>query len=187
MSQRAANAARAYRSGVDVLGPIDEGDAAPTGPGSAATATSPAAAPLEPAAPGTDTAVTGDRAHWDDNSEAMFQAHARRVLSARWGTALEARAVGLTGGTTHSLGLVSGNGRIVGDVLWLDGLPSAQAKWSVVAESVWLLGHVVRADRRLLVVGHDWDVLSRWLASYRPLLEGVEIWYLDGDRLERMA
>lgn len=122
-----------------------------------------------------------------DQSEAAFQAHASQVLSARWGTALQRRVVGLPGNMAHSLALVSGNGRIVGDVVWLDGLPSAEAKWSVVAENVWLIGHVIRADRRLLVFGHDWDALSRWLANFRPLLDGVEMWYLDGDRLERMA
>lgn len=170
---------------MNVLGPIDEDDPTPAGAPAGDTTTGTEVGSTHTIM---DTSGTNDEAgSWDESPEAKFEAHARRVLSARWGTALQGRAVGLTGGTSHSLALVSGNGRIVGDVLWLGDLPSAEAKWSVVAENVWLIGHVVRADRRLLVAGHDWDLLSRWLASYRPLLDRVEMWYLDGERLERMA
>lgn len=117
-----------------------------------------------------------------------FAAHARRVLSARWGTTLQQRAVALPGGEAHPCELVSGNGRIVGDVVWLAERGDAvEARWAAIAEAVLIVGHVLGADRRFLVFGQDWDVLSRWLARYRLLLGGVELWFLDGDRLERLA
>jgi hypothetical protein len=117
-----------------------------------------------------------------------FAAHARRVLSARWGTSLQHRTVALPGGEGQPCELVSGNGRIVGDVVWLAHRgDSLEARWAAIAEAVLIIGHVLRADRRFLVFGQDWDVLSRWLARYRLLLDGVEVWFLDGDRLERLA
>lgn len=120
--------------------------------------------------------------------QATFPAHARRVLSARWGTTLQRRAAALPGGDFQSFELVSGNGRIVGDVVWLESRgDTTDAKWAAIAEAVLIVGHVTKADRRFLVFGQDWDVLSRWLARYRLLLDEVEVWFLDGDRLERLA
>lgn len=123
-----------------------------------------------------------------DTQQATFPAHARRVLSARWGTSLQRRPASLPGGETYVAELVSGNGRIVGDAVWLDGRGDGpEAKWSAIAEAVLIVSHVTKADRRFLVFGQDWDVLSRWLARYRVLLDEVEIWFLEGDRLERLA
>lgn len=120
--------------------------------------------------------------------QATFPAHARRVLSARWGTTLQRRTAGLPGGELRAFELVSGNGRIVGDAVWLEGRgDTTDAKWAAIAEAVLIVGHVTKADRRFLVFGQDWDVLSRWLARYRLLLDEVEVWFLDGDRLERLA
>ncbi|HEX3621541.1 MAG TPA: hypothetical protein VHT97_04420 [Acidimicrobiales bacterium] len=122
------------------------------------------------------------------SGEAMFPAHARRVLSARWGTALSRRPATLPGGEALLFELVSGNGRIVGDVVWLEGRGhTAEAKWAAIAEAVLIVGHVIRADRRFLVFGQERDVLGRWLDRYRPLLDDVEVWFLEGDRLERLA
>ncbi|MDQ3896254.1 MAG: GntR family transcriptional regulator [Actinomycetota bacterium] len=121
-------------------------------------------------------------------TEPDFPAHARRVLSARWGTSLQRRVAGLPGGQAQVFELVSGNGRIVGDVVRLaDRGDSAEIKSAAIAEAVLVVGHVPSADRRFLVFGHDLDVLTRWLARYRLLLDGVEVWFLEDDRLERLA
>lgn len=117
-----------------------------------------------------------------------FPDHARRVLSARWGTTLGRRLAALPGNVSQSFELVSGNGRIVGDIVWLASRGrSYEAKAAAIAEAVLVVGHVTNADRRFLVFGEEWDAVSRWLARYRPLLDGVELWFLDGDRLERLA
>jgi hypothetical protein len=52
---------------------------------------------------------------------------------------------------------------------------------------VLIVGHVTRADRRFLVFGQDREVVGGWLSRYRLLLDEVEVWFLDGDRLERLA
>ena len=121
-------------------------------------------------------------------TQSTFPAHARRVLSARWGTALQRRPAVLPGGQSQLFELVSGNGRIVGDAVWLAGRgETPEARSAAIAEAVLVVTHVTNADRRFLVFGDDWDTVSRWVTRYRLLLDGVELWFLDGDRLERLA
>ena len=122
------------------------------------------------------------------STRSTFPAHARRVLSARWGTSLQRRHAVLPGGAAEAFELVSGNGRIVGDVVWLaDRGYSYEAKAAAIAEAVLIVGHVSNADRRFLVFGEEWDALTRWLTRYRGVLDGVEVWFLAGDKLERLA
>ena len=115
-----------------------------------------------------------------------FVEHARQVLLARWGTSLAKRVADLPGGQAE-FPLVSGNGRIVGEVVWLQGMESPEWKSSALSEHVWVMGHVAAADRRFLLVGHDLDLVTRWVARRRGMLDGVEVWSLDGDQLERLA
>ncbi|HEV2760451.1 MAG TPA: hypothetical protein VGV86_12870, partial [Acidimicrobiales bacterium] len=120
--------------------------------------------------------------------ESTFADHARRVLSGRWGTSLRRGLAALPGGDAHPFELVSGNGRIVGDVIWLASRGrSFEAKSAAIAEAVLVVGHVTNADRRFLVFAEERDAVSRWVTRYRLLLDGVELWFLEGDRLERLA
>ena len=119
--------------------------------------------------------------------EATFPAHARRVLSSRWGTVLQRRDALLAGGVSQTFELVSGNGRIVGDVVWLADRGPYEAKSATISEAVLIVGHAANAHRRFLVFGEEWDALSRWLSRYRGVLDGVEVWFLAGDKLERLA
>ena len=114
-----------------------------------------------------------------------FVEHARQVLLARWGTSLARRGATLPGGQSVEFPLVSGNGRIVGDVAWLEGLESPDWKSAVLSEHVWVLSHVA-ADRPFLLIGHDLDLAARWLVRSRGMFDGVEVWTLDGDQLERL-
>ena len=132
-----------------------------------------AAAPQPPPAPASD--------------QSTFAAHARRILSARWGTVLQRRQALLPGGAAETFELVSGNGRIVGDVVWLADGGAAEATSAAISEAVLGVGHVNNASRRVLVFGEEWDAVSRWLSRYRGCLDGVELWFLAGDTLERMA
>jgi len=120
-------------------------------------------------------------------SRDVFVDHARQVLLARWGTSLSLRVAALPGGHGHEFPLTSGNGRIVGDVAWLDGMESPEWRSAALSEHVWVVSHVIAADRRFLLVGHDRDLLTRWLARHRDMLDGVEVWFLEGDQLERLA
>jgi hypothetical protein len=116
-----------------------------------------------------------------------FEEHARRVLSRAWGVPLIARIVVLRNNVEHSFDLVSPDGTVVGDAKWYKDLqPAPAAKWSAIAEYVWLLQQVGHAQRRFLVFGQDRAVPERWLVRFGPLLDGVEFWFLD-DQLTRLA
>ncbi|HVF14706.1 MAG TPA: hypothetical protein VM942_08910 [Acidimicrobiales bacterium] len=118
-------------------------------------------------------------------SKEAFVEHARQVLLARWGTSLVRRAVALPGGQSLEFPLASGNGRIVGDVAWLEAMESPEWKSAALSELAWVVSHVA-ADRRFLLIGHDLDLAARWLVRHRGMFDGVEVWTLDGDQLERL-
>jgi hypothetical protein len=117
----------------------------------------------------------------------QFVDHARQVLLARWGTALARRQATLPEAQAREFPLVSGNGRIVGEVAWLEGMESPEWKSAALSQHVWVLSHVPAADRRFLLVGHEIDLVLRWMARHRGMFDDVEVWSLDGDRLERLA
>jgi hypothetical protein len=119
--------------------------------------------------------------------EDVFVEHARLVLSARWGTALDQRVAALPGGVSQRFRLVSGNGRLVGEALWLGDLGPPEHRSATISEAVWVAAHVVNVDRRFLVLGQERDLVGRWLDRHAPMLDGVELWFLEGDRLERLA
>ena len=145
----------------------------------------PGAAPTTPGRPGAAPVTPGRPA--PPGGAETFPAHARRVLSSRWGTVLQRRQAMLPGGVAETFELVSGNGRIVGDVVWLADRGPYEAKSAAISEAVLIIGHAGEAHRRFLVFGEEWDALTRWLSRYRGVLDGVEIWFLAGDKLERLA
>lgn len=117
-----------------------------------------------------------------------FEEHAGRVLSEVWGQPLSPRILTLDGGVTHSFDFVSPDRTVVGDAKWYKDLhPIPAAKLSVIAEYVWLLGHVPNASRRFLIFGQDRAVPLKWLKRFAPLLDGIEFWFLEGSELERLA
>lgn len=78
---------------------------------------------------------------------------------------------------------VSEDGEIVGDAKFFtlvrgENLPPA--KFSIIAEHVWLLEHTA-AKKRVLIFGNDVRVPKRWLAKYGHLVKTVEFYFLDKD------
>jgi hypothetical protein len=113
------------------------------------------------------------------DSGRSFEDHARRVCSALWGVPLGSAVVEVAPGLGHQFDLVSLDAKIVGDAKWFKNLPVPAAKWSVIAEYVWLLQHVAAAEKRFLVFGQDREVPQRWLVRFRPLIGDVEFFFLD--------
>jgi hypothetical protein len=119
---------------------------------------------------------------WADGRE--FEEYAARFLSAEWGIDLACRPVTLPGGVTKKFDLVSADGHIVGDAKYYKNIAVPAAKWSTIAEYVWLLQHVPNAKRRFMAFGLDVEVATRWLSRFRGLTEGIEFFYLDGITLQ---
>ena len=110
-----------------------------------------------------------------------FEEHARLACSRHWGVDLRSAVVEVMSGVSHQFDLVSTDGNIVGDAKWFRNLAAPSAKWSVIAEYVWLLQHLSSAKTRFIVFGQDREVPERWLKRFRPLTTGVEFYFLpDG-------
>jgi hypothetical protein len=61
------------------------------------------------------------------------------------------------------------------------------AKFSIIAEHVWLL-EKTRAATTFLVFGNDREVPQRWLARYGALASSVTFFFLSHDGIfERLA
>ena len=118
---------------------------------------------------------------------ARFEALARRVLSDHY-------AVDLTRGSLPGVAklfdFVSPDRRVVGDTKYFSliggvGLPAA--KFSIIAEHVWLL-EKTGARTTFLVFGNDRAVPLRWLARYGVLASSVAFFFVyDDGTLERLA
>jgi hypothetical protein len=113
-----------------------------------------------------------------------FETHARDYFGTLFGKVLKPGSLTLGGVVAKSFDLVSDDGSIVGDAKWYKALKTPAAKWSTIAEYVWLLQHAT-AVRRFIVFGNDPSVAERWLVRYRPLASPIEFYFLDaaGHRL----
>jgi hypothetical protein len=121
-------------------------------------------------APGTPLPYTG------------FEALARDVLSHHYGVVLQP---GRIGQVNKTFDLASADGKIVGDAKYytkVRGERLPPAKFSVIAEHVWLL-EKTEAVERFLVFGNDKDVPEQWLKRHGNLVRNVTFYFLNDERL----
>lgn len=120
-------------------------------------------------------------------SPGAFEALARQVMSAHFGVPLTA---GEVLGVPKRFDLVSPDRRIVGDAKYLTlvrGQRLLPAKFSVIAEHVWLL-EKTGASITFLVFGNDRHVPVLWLQRYGGLISNVDFYFLTDDGvLERLT
>lgn len=114
-----------------------------------------------------------------DDDWRSFEDRARQYFSKLWSVDLQARTIRVDGQVGWKFDLVSPDLRTVGDAKWLKNIKVPAAKWSVIAEYVWLL-QKVQADRAFMVFGHDIEVAERWLRRMRSLTAPVEFYFLGG-------
>ena len=119
-------------------------------------------------------------------SAAQFEELARRVFSKYFGVTLNE---GQVPGVPKLFDFVSLDGSIVGDAKYftlVGGHRLPPAKFSVIAEHVWLL-EKTGAKTKFLVFGNDREVPVRWLARFGHLCGEVKIYFLSDDgRLENL-
>jgi len=114
-----------------------------------------------------------------------FENTVRRFLSELWGLQLEERTVHLTATAKKKFDLVSQNQKYVGDAKYLKNIKTPAAKWSGIAEYVWLL-EKVNTDHKFLVFGKDKEVAARWLNRYGSLISDIKFYFFDGTTLEKL-
>lgn len=116
---------------------------------------------------------------------AQFEDLARQVFGRRFGVPLRP---GQVAGVPKLFDLVSPDGEIVGDAKYytlVNGQHLPPAKFSIIAEHVWLL-EKTQARYKLLVFGNDIEVPKRWLARYGHLRGDVAFYFLadEGEIIE---
>lgn len=110
----------------------------------------------------------------------QFEDLARQVFSQRFDTPLRP---GQVAGVPKLFDLVSPNGDIVGDAKYytlVGGQHLPQAKFSIIAEHVWLL-EKTQVRCRFLVFGNDIEVPKRWLGRYGHLRGDVAFYFLTDE------
>jgi hypothetical protein len=118
---------------------------------------------------------------------ARFETLARRVLSDRYAVALRP---GSLPGVAKLFDFVSSDHRVVGNAKYFSlvgGVSFPAAKFSIVAEHVWLL-EKSGASTKFLVFGNQREVPQWWLARYGELASSVAFFFLSEDgTLEQLA
>lgn len=112
----------------------------------------------------------------------IFEDLAREVMSTHFGVPL---TPGEVPGVPKRFDLVSPDKDIVGDAKYFTlvrGQRLPPAKFSVIAEHVWLL-EKTGAPITFLVFGNDCEVPARWLRRYGTLASGVAFYFLTDDRV----
>ena len=113
-------------------------------------------------------------------SASAFEAAAAVAMGRHFGANL---ATGRIAGVPKLFDFVSPDMRIVGDAKYYSlvrGIGLPPAKFSVIAEHVWLL-EKTQADIQFLVFGNDKRVPMLWLNRYDCLLTTCEFYFLDAD------
>jgi hypothetical protein len=111
---------------------------------------------------------------------AQFEDLARQVFSQRFGVPLRS---GQVAGVPKLFDLVSPDGDIVGDAKYytlVGGQHLPPAKFSIIAEHVWLL-EKTKARSKFLVFGNDIEAPKRWLARYGHLRGDVAFYFLTDE------
>ncbi len=116
-----------------------------------------------------------------------FEELARAVMSRHFGVPL---TPGQAPGVHKEWDMVSPDGNIAGDAKYftlVHGQRLPPAKFSIIAEHVWLL-EKTGAPTTFLVFGNDRQVPELWLQRYGSLASGVSFYFLDerGD-LEQLS
>jgi len=109
-----------------------------------------------------------------------FEELARSVMSAYLGVPLVS---GQVPGVPKEFDMVSPDGEIVGDAKYyvlVRGERLPPAKFSIIAEHVWLL-EKTGASTMFLVFGNQREVPVLWLERYGDLVSGVDFYFLTDD------
>jgi hypothetical protein len=121
-----------------------------------------------------------------EQANAEFENIARKVMSEHFGMQL---TKGRVAGIPKEFDMVSADCKIVGDAKYLTmvhGVSKPPAKFSMIAEYVWLL-EKSPATHKFLVFGHDRRVPQEWLKVYGHLVKDVAFYFLDENgKLEKL-
>jgi hypothetical protein len=109
-----------------------------------------------------------------------FERKAGTAMAHHFGVPLQQGEVGRV---PKRFDFISPDRTIVGDAKYMSlvhGIADPPAKFSIIAEHVWLLERT-NAAHQFLVFGNDRRVPTRWLERYGALRDRTEFFFLDSD------
>lgn len=89
-------------------------------------------------------------------------------------------------GVHKKFDMVSDDGKYIGDAKFftmVKGKKLPPAKFSVIAEHVWLLENT-EAEHKFLVFGNDRRVPEEWLKRYGNLVKSVKFFFLKHENMQ---
>lgn len=113
----------------------------------------------------------------DNKISELFEKELRVFLLQKWKVSLHPRTVRI-GETEKNFDLVSDDMCYIGDAKFYKSLDVPAAKWSTIAEYVWLL-QFTKAKCKFLIFGRDKSVPQRWLNKHRSLVGDVKFYFFD--------
>jgi hypothetical protein len=123
----------------------------------------------------------------DRPAAARFEERARRVLAEHYAVPLPPGSVA---GVRKRFDFLSPDHQVVGDATYftlVGGVGLSPAKFSIIAEHVWLL-EKTGAPTTFLVFGNDLEIPVHWLERYGNLASMVTFFFLsDGGALETLG
>lgn len=108
----------------------------------------------------------------------IFEKRVRTFLSKERGINFDEQTINIKG-LNKKFDLVSEDKTIIGDVKFFKNVQTPAAKYSTIAEYVWLLENT-EAKEKFLIFGRDKEVPIRWLKRFGSLLNDVKFYFFDG-------
>jgi len=112
----------------------------------------------------------------------LFERELVDFLKQKWNVSLKPKNVKIRG-VEKSFDFVSNDMNYIGDAKFYKSLDVPAAKWSTIAEYVWLL-QFTEAKHKFLIFGRDKDVPQRWLNRYRSLIGDVKFYFFNHEKRE---
>jgi hypothetical protein len=112
-----------------------------------------------------------------------FQKEVQAFLTNHWNKKFSEGKINISG-VDKTFDLVSEDKEYIGDVKYYKNIKVPAAKWSTIAEYVWLL-EKTNAKKKFLVFGNDIDVPKRWLKRFGRLTN-VEFYFFESGKLLRL-
>ncbi|MGF3535236.1 MAG: DUF7669 domain-containing protein [Candidatus Bathyarchaeia archaeon] len=112
----------------------------------------------------------------------LFENELRKFLLLSWKVSLPPRRVKIRG-IMKKFDFVSDDMDFIGDAKFYKSLDVPAAKWSTIAEYVWLL-QFTTATNKFLIFGRDKSIPQRWLNRYHSLIEDVKFYFFDHKKME---
>ena len=114
---------------------------------------------------------------------AKFEQEVRLFFINKFNVGFESKKIKIRG-TEKSFDLVSNNGEHIGDVKFYKNIKTPAAKWSTIAEYVWLL-EKTKAKHKFIVFGKDKEVPNRWLKRFGNLTD-IHFYFFNNNKLEKL-